>query len=84
MSLTRNEPTRKSGRPPHVPFKLRSDVAPDALAGPRHHGGAGRGGAMSANNATDYRLATTVRREMYRRGWSIIPPRSPSWQRGRS
>lgn len=33
--------------------------------------------------AADYRSATTVRRELYRCGWSIVPPRTPSWQRGR-
>ncbi len=34
--------------------------------------------------ACDYRAASTIRRELYRRGWSIIPPRSPSWPGGRS
>jgi hypothetical protein len=34
--------------------------------------------------AADYPLASRIRRELYRRGWSIVAPRTPSWPGRRS
>jgi hypothetical protein len=34
---------------------------------------------VDAVDTRDYRAATAIRRRLYRLGWSIIPPRTPSW-----
>jgi hypothetical protein len=83
MSLTRNEPTRKSGRPPHVPAE-----PPHAFVTLRvpTDGAVHRFFQLvAAVDARDYRGATDIRRGLYRLfGWSILPPKTASWPGRRS
>jgi len=39
---------------------------------------------VAAVGAMDFQAATRYRRELYRAGWSILPPKSQAWRGGRS
>lgn len=80
MSLRQPDNGGKPAVPPRTHLAPPPTVTLTVVTdGPVHHFAR----LEAAVTGRDYRTATTLRRQLYRAGWSIVPPRSPFWQRGR-